>query len=73
MYLFLLEKTAKLTEFIPCMNVLNMCNLHVYLCVRYMSRNYTPQPLYNTIAEVQANFHVSYPVRVVTRVKCIDI
>ena len=31
----------------------------------------TPQPLYNTIVGVQANFHVSYPIRVITRVKCI--
>ena len=33
----------------------------------------TSQPLYNTIVGVQANFHVSYPFRVITRVKCIDI
>ena len=33
----------------------------------------TPQPLYNTIVGVQANFRVSYPIRVITRVKCIDI
>ena len=39
---------------------------------------YTPQPLYNTIAGVQANFRVSYTYhvitvghRVITRVKCI--
>ena len=32
----------------------------------------TPQPLYNTIVGVQANFRISYPNRVVTRVKCID-
>ena len=32
----------------------------------------TPQPLYNTIVWVQANFRVSYPNRVITRVKCID-
>ena len=31
----------------------------------------TPQPLNNTIVGVQANFRVSYPNRVVTRVKCI--
>ena len=29
----------------------------------------TPQPLYNTIVEVQANFRVSYPNHVVLRVK----
>ena len=33
--------------------------------------HYTPQPLYNTIVGVQANFHVSYSIRVITRVKCI--
>ena len=33
---------------------------------------YTPQPLYNTIVGVQANFRVSYPIRVILRVKCID-
>ena len=34
----------------------------------------TPQPLYNTIAVVQANFHVSLdPVCVITRVKGIGI
>ena len=31
----------------------------------------TPQPLYNTIAGVQAHFRVSYPNRVITRVKFI--
>ena len=31
----------------------------------------TPQPLYNTIVGVQANFRVSYPICVITRVKCI--
>ena len=29
----------------------------------------TPQPLYNTIVGVQANFRVSYPIRVITKVK----
>ena len=33
----------------------------------------TPQPLYNTIVWVQANFRVSYQNRVITRVKCIVI
>ena len=33
----------------------------------------TPGPLYNTIAGVQANFRVSYPICVITRVKCIDM
>ena len=33
---------------------------------------HTPQPLYNTIVGVQDNFRVSYPICVVTRVKCID-
>ena len=33
---------------------------------------YTPPPLYNTIVGVQASFRVSYPNRVITRVKCID-
>ena len=31
----------------------------------------TPQPLYNTIVGVQTDFRVSYPNRVITRVKCI--
>ena len=31
----------------------------------------TPQPLYNTIMGVQDNLRVSYPNRVITRVKCI--
>ena len=31
----------------------------------------TPQPLYNTIFGIQANFRVSYPNRVISRVKCI--
>ena len=30
----------------------------------------TPQPLYYTIVGVQANFLISYPNRVITRVKC---
>ena len=33
----------------------------------------TPQPLYNFIVGVQDNFRVSYPIRVITRVKYIDI
>ena len=32
----------------------------------------TPQLLYNTIVGVQANFRVSYPIRVISRVKCLD-
>ena len=33
----------------------------------------TPQPLYNTIVGVQRNFRVSYPIRAISRVKCIVI
>ena len=33
----------------------------------------TPQPLYNTIVGVQANFSVSYPICAITGVKCIVI
>ena len=33
----------------------------------------TPQSLYNTIAGVLAYFGVSNPIRVIKRVKCIDI
>ena len=33
----------------------------------------TPQPLYNTIVWVQANFCVSYPIHAILRVKCIGI
>ena len=33
----------------------------------------TPQPLYSTIVGVQNIFRVSYPIRVITRVKHIDI
>ena len=36
------------------------------------SIQYTPQLLYNTIVGVQAKFRVSYPNRVISRVKCID-
>ena len=32
----------------------------------------TPQPLHNTIVGVQASFRVSYPIHVISRVKCID-
>ena len=45
-------------------------------CMSKHSMDYffnTPQPLYNTIVRVQANFRVSYPNRVITRVKCIVI
>ena len=35
------------------------------------TQRYTPQPLYNTIVGVQANFRVSYPNLVISRVKCI--
>ena len=35
-------------------------------------RKYTPQPLYNTIVGVQSNCLVSYPIRVVSGVECID-
>ena len=31
----------------------------------------TPQPLYNTVIGAQANFRVSYPICVITRVRCI--
>ena len=36
-----------------------------------MSTHNTPQPVYDTVAGVQANFRVSYPICVVARVKCI--
>ena len=36
------------------------------------SVQYTPKPLYNTIVWVQAHFHVSYPNRVISRIKCND-
>ena len=32
----------------------------------------TPQPLYNTVFGVQANFCVSYSNCVISRVKCVD-
>ena len=35
--------------------------------------SFTPQPLYNTIVRVPANFRFRYPNRVIGRVKCIDI
>ena len=31
----------------------------------------TPQPLYNTTVGIQVNFRDSYPICVITRVKCI--
>ena len=31
------------------------------------------QPVYNTIVGVQANFRVSYPNRVIKRIKCMKI
>ena len=34
---------------------------------------HTPQPLYNTIVWVHANFRVSYPILAIPRVNCIDI
>ena len=34
---------------------------------------YTPQPLYDTIAGIQANFHVSYPIHAIMRVECTDM
>ena len=37
-----------------------------------MVEPHTPQHLYNTMVGVQANFRVSYPIRVISRVKCID-
>ena len=40
---------------------------------KILGAHYTPQPLYNTIVWVQANFRVSYSNRVITRVKCIVI
>ena len=48
----------------------------VHITVMYFRMsdiNVTPQPLYNTIVGVQANFRVNYPNRVITRVKCIAI
>ena len=43
--------------------------LNIHFCKNFIN---TPQPLYNTIAGVQANFHVSYPINVIMSVKCID-
>ena len=37
----------------------------MFVLIRYT------QPLYNTIFGIQANFRVSYPNRVISRVKCI--
>ena len=34
----------------------------------FMRNPGTPQPHYNTIVGIQANFRVSYPIRVITRV-----
>ena len=42
-----------------CMHNDNLFNIHD-----------TPQPLYNTIVWVQAHFLVSYPIRVISRLKC---
>ena len=40
--------------------------------IYFVYRGYNiPQPLYNTIVGVQDNFRVSYPNRVIMRVKCI--
>ena len=36
----------------------------------FLKRTCTPQPLYNTIVRVQTNFCVSYPFRVIMKVKC---
>ena len=33
----------------------------------------TPQPFYNTIVGVETNLHLSYPILVIKRVKCIAI
>ena len=33
----------------------------------------TPQPLYNTIFGILANIRVGYPIRVISRVKCLGI
>ena len=37
------------------------------------TRDGTLEPLYNTIVGGQANFRVSYPIGIITRVKCIVI
>ena len=46
---------------------------HTLHCKLWHKKHVTPQPLYNTIAWIQTSFRVSYPIRVITRVKCIDI
>ena len=50
-----------------------MAHMNRTSVVRMVLVTSTPQPLYNTIVGVQDNFHVSYPIRVITRVKYIDI
>ena len=51
-------------------SISNSANKHsVY---RKSWNRWTPQPPYNSIARVQASFHVSYPNCVILRVKCID-
>ena len=46
------------------------------ICISIVAKplmKYTPQPLYNNIVGIQANFRFSYPIRVITRVKCIVV
>ena len=47
--------------------------IYNFVATRQSDKYITPQPLYNTIVGVQVNFRVSYPIRVITRVKCIVI
>ena len=43
----------------------------LFQCWGYKTKSMSPKPLYNTIVEVQANFHINYLFRVISRVKCI--
>ena len=47
-----------------------ICGLDVEAGLEPDQLSGTPQPLYNTIVWVQAYFRVSYPNRVISRIKC---
>ena len=63
-----MDKIKIVADFAP---ELSECTLHFSYGSYLVPVNIvnTPQPLYNTVFGVQANFRVSYPNYVITRVK----
>ena len=70
LHLTLPTKLSRLDDISVTEKYANLVTINIH--EHFHWKTITPQPLYNTIVGVQANFRVSYPIRVISRVKCID-